>query len=264
MVRRFRTGFTLIELLVVIAIIAILAAILFPVFAQAREKARQVSCLSNFKQMGSAFLMYAQDYDETWPGDSMPENGDLSRWGTYYWPFLVNAYVKGGPQAYTRTRGGVFVCPSDPGPAQELAGVRTTKVWPEPATSWGLQRDPARGNNLWYWCSYSINELVADTAPQLAVWENPANSFLVIEANDSEIEGDELNELHSVPVSNSGPGTPGHSGGLNFLYQDGHAKWSRLSFTPAAGTARNWRWSFPPSDPGGLRATGPWSPPAND
>jgi prepilin-type N-terminal cleavage/methylation domain-containing protein len=59
-----RPGFTLIELLVVIAIIAILAAILFPVFAKAREKARQSSCLSNLKQLGLAVLQYAQDYDE--------------------------------------------------------------------------------------------------------------------------------------------------------------------------------------------------------
>ena len=62
-----RYGFTLIELLVVIAIIAILAAILFPVFAQAREKARQASCLSNCKQLGLASNMYVQDYDETFP-----------------------------------------------------------------------------------------------------------------------------------------------------------------------------------------------------
>lgn len=62
-----RRGFTLIELLVVIAIIAILAAILFPVFAQAREKARQTTCVSNLKQIGTAFMMYVQDYDETYP-----------------------------------------------------------------------------------------------------------------------------------------------------------------------------------------------------
>ena len=62
-----RNGFTLIELLVVIAIIAILAAILFPVFAQAREKARQISCLSNVRQIGTAMQMYVQDYDETTP-----------------------------------------------------------------------------------------------------------------------------------------------------------------------------------------------------
>ena len=65
-------AFTLIELLVVIAIIAILAAILFPVFAQAREKARAVSCLSNLKQIGLACMMYVQDYEETYPSGWMP------------------------------------------------------------------------------------------------------------------------------------------------------------------------------------------------
>src|SRR5438270_8287108 len=62
-----KRGFTLIELLVVIAIIAIIAAILFPVFAQAREKARQATCVSNMKQIGTALTMYQQDYDETYP-----------------------------------------------------------------------------------------------------------------------------------------------------------------------------------------------------
>src|ERR687883_602422 len=65
---RRRDAFTLIELLVVIAIIAILAAILFPVFAQARAKARQTACLSNLKQIGTGLMMYTQDYDETYPG----------------------------------------------------------------------------------------------------------------------------------------------------------------------------------------------------
>ena len=78
-----RRGFTLIELLVVIAIIAILAAILFPVFARAREKARCTSCLSNLKQIGLGLAMYISDYDETWP--SMQVFGDSSVYASAPW-----------------------------------------------------------------------------------------------------------------------------------------------------------------------------------
>src|SRR5580704_16672584 len=85
-------GFTLIELLVVIAIIAILAGILFPVFAQVRDKARAISCTSNEKQLGLAFLQYAQDYDETLPLANYV-NSDGSNGS---WDFEVDPYVKGG------------------------------------------------------------------------------------------------------------------------------------------------------------------------
>src|SRR5574341_1041002 len=90
-----RHGFTLIELLVVIAIIAILAAILFPVFAQAREQARKASCLSSQKQNGLACLMYAQDYDETYVQAS-DWNQRIPPWhnGVRSWTALIQPYVK--------------------------------------------------------------------------------------------------------------------------------------------------------------------------
>src|SRR3954465_1279347 len=92
-----RTAFTLIELLVVIAIIAILAAILFPVFAQAREKSRQASCQSNMKQLGLALQMYAQDYDETfapaWVDSGRPSPGPVVYWQTFAQSYVKNRHV---------------------------------------------------------------------------------------------------------------------------------------------------------------------------
>src|SRR5690348_3898178 len=87
-------GFTLIELLVVIAIIAILAAILFPVFAQARAKARQISCLSNMKQLGTATMMYLQDYDEVVPCYVNQSTMTGSGAGSFYWSNALEPYVK--------------------------------------------------------------------------------------------------------------------------------------------------------------------------
>ncbi len=112
-----RRGFTLIELLVVIAIIAILAAILFPVFGKAREKAREASCASNMKQIGTVMRMYAQDYDENWPISAFVDGrSDLIR------PWYVFARL--GP--YHKNRD-LFKCPSDPTPGGNYVWDRA--VW---------------------------------------------------------------------------------------------------------------------------------------
>jgi prepilin-type N-terminal cleavage/methylation domain-containing protein/prepilin-type processing-associated H-X9-DG protein len=124
-------AFTLIELLVVIAIIAILAAILFPVFAKAREKARQSTCLSNQKQIGLGVMQYVQDYDETFPRLAMsPPPAPRYSWATYTWQDAVGPYVKNGTitvtwattdsSPVTLTSGGIWNCPSQP-----YDGVRT-------------------------------------------------------------------------------------------------------------------------------------------
>src|SRR5687767_12703837 len=144
--RTGKRGFTLIELLVVIAIIAILAAILFPVFAQAREKARQASCLSNMKQIGTATMMYVQDYDETFPGHDWPNAGAGGMhtlpdgrifqshvgWAVVFYPYIKNLNV--------------YVCPSDPAAATTAlsANWRTANPF---VSSWGKPFPMSYGEN---------------------------------------------------------------------------------------------------------------------
>ncbi len=129
---RFRQGFTLIELLVVIAIIAILAAILFPVFAQAREKARQASCVSNLKQIGVSLLMYSQDYDENmvnhyygaWKAGARSNPADATISGDQQcsmWMDVVQPYVKNIQ---------IFNCPSQAAYLDPTAIVSSNKILP--------------------------------------------------------------------------------------------------------------------------------------
>lgn len=102
-----RKGFTLIELLVVIAIIAILAAILFPVFAKAREKARQTACLSNMKQLGLACMQYANDYDDNMVPPYMQSDTTYNDGSSQRWPHLLYPYVKAID---------IYTCPSSANP----------------------------------------------------------------------------------------------------------------------------------------------------
>jgi prepilin-type N-terminal cleavage/methylation domain-containing protein/prepilin-type processing-associated H-X9-DG protein len=145
MQRNGKQGFTLIELLVVISIIAIIAAILFPVFARARESARRASCASNLKQIGLGLMQYTQDYDEAYPMDAVGSTGNAD-WNTgfgigasdattkYTWMDAIYPYVKSEQ---------IFDCPS-------------VKFVKNPAKGNSAQRYHYRDG--YNWGSYSINE----------------------------------------------------------------------------------------------------------
>ncbi|MCC6731122.1 MAG: DUF1559 domain-containing protein [Chthonomonadales bacterium] len=202
--RRSRMGFTLIELLVVIAIIAILAAILFPVFAQAREKARGTSCLSNTKQIGTATQMYAQDYDET-----LPLSLYMADWGT---GTVATCYD--GLFPYMKSAA-ILQCPSAPRVIDFAAYM----------AAFGFQ---LQGN--FRYGSYPPNVVViADGDPGL-VNDRPAQTLGGIPYPASQ------------PVFADGyiggggtfytPVEGRHTDGTNVSYLDGHSKYFRLSRNP--------------------------------
>jgi prepilin-type N-terminal cleavage/methylation domain-containing protein/prepilin-type processing-associated H-X9-DG protein len=168
-----RSGFTLIELLVVIAIIAILAAILFPVFAQAREKARTASCLSNIKQLTLGMMMYSQDYDERFPEWRWDQNFESS-WGdkgnvspnnaTTIWYYAIYPYVKNGQ---------VYTCPS----ATTRVRFRENGWFVFDATgNLPLGRITALDNNF---LSYGASEPITYSFAAIAAMESPADTLLL-------------------------------------------------------------------------------------
>jgi len=253
-----RQGFTLIELLVVIAIIAILAAILFPVFAQAREKARQTTCLSNQKQLGIGILQYVQDYDETYPiaqpvndtdgfettlfNISVPAGWDTGS-GVYWyvtdksaWPNAIQPQVK----SYA-----VLACPS--ADIQEL--------YESPNSPVGGFGQPAK-------VSYTFNAQL-NTAPEsiikqpslvpmiyegdgkvglngyyyardLLVCTDPKQAcvFKPTSPGANTCTGEVNGDFSATLIWDDNTATPGtmwiHNGGANFVYSDGHAKWAKL------------------------------------
>lgn len=188
-----RAGFTLIELLVVIAIIAILAAILFPVFARARENARRSSCLSNTKQLGIAVIQYTQDYDEKLPAlYALP--------GATFWGQMIEPYAKSTQ---------VFFCPSDTGSRSVLPLTlnNTSYGW-----NWSF-RNADNGTFTYTGGGYNLSAipLVAETV-MLADGGNPAT-------------GGYITWYNAVPdfVPRSR-----HLEGANFGFMDGHSKWFKV------------------------------------
>ncbi|MFP4249572.1 MAG: prepilin-type N-terminal cleavage/methylation domain-containing protein [Armatimonadota bacterium] len=183
-----RRGFTLIELLVVIAIIAILAAILFPVFARAREKARQTSCLNNVKQLMTSVQMYAQDYDERMLRHGQPI------WGQRLYPYVNNLQV--------------FNCPSAATDGMSDMGDLTTSSA--------------------YHYAYNYYGNGAQNNMKLARITRPAEAVVVLDhvyyiSNPWRGDGDPFNEPSDPPIENIG--TPRHNEGANIGFADGHAKW---------------------------------------
>jgi prepilin-type N-terminal cleavage/methylation domain-containing protein/prepilin-type processing-associated H-X9-DG protein len=237
-----RNGFTLIELLVVIAIIAILAAILFPVFARAQEKARAASCVSNVKQIALAQLMYAQDYDETFPangGDGWMDGGPISAGGftctdadyDYEWQIYMYPYAKNYQ---------IFNCPSSP------------DVGPYDDGRDGFHID---GN-------YGINgAMLWSTSGKMAAIEYPSETFLVGDCGDGSISGGTCNpdwswngimriqeDLDMNWDSGQENGATRHNGGGNWAFVDGHAKLMQASqiVPQEIGAANPWGDMEPP------------------
>jgi prepilin-type N-terminal cleavage/methylation domain-containing protein/prepilin-type processing-associated H-X9-DG protein len=229
-------GFTLIELLVVIAIIAILAAILFPVFAQARAKARQVTCLSNQKQIGIAIMTYAQDFDEMFPYanyDVPPPAGNI------IWPYLIDPYVKSGIAQQNIQR----------------VGTDTKNVWycPNYLASYpgGIVADPLKAessyvanSNVMAACGAGIQgshgrpcSIPGSLTPlALAAVQAPAQLVIVAEFPGGRVwttgHDTALCEAITSPerwAQNRAycAARGRHTGGSNHLLADGHAKWYR-------------------------------------
>jgi len=206
---RAQGAFTLIELLVVIAVIAILAAILFPVFAQAREKARQTSCLSNMRQMGLAVQMYVQDYDEC-----LPLAATATATGFLNWHHLVDPYARNTQ---------IWICPSYSGATKDIFGILVCHY----------------GMNAYY-LNQNVdpqNIFTLNNAPgvSLAAISEPSRCTLIVDNRgiDGKLPNNHLS-TYVLPPSQAdadywGRPDPRHTAGVVLGLMDTHVKWFKPS-----------------------------------
>lgn len=255
-----RHAFTLIELLVVIAIIAILAAILFPVFAQARAKARQASCLSNQKQLSTGIMMYIQDYDETFPmiygttDAGVWRVGQFSAFPPNWRPGSSQSYINHGAVNWANAifpyvkNYGVYRCPE--GQVSQLAGVDYSAPVVQP------QALSYEYNGLMMNSSQAAMAFPADV---LMLWESPAkNAPLGLIGPTFQLNCNITANAPCVYVPrtpsacDAGNGgrslwytpTPSqwlHAGGQNFAYADGHVKFVKFNNTPSTTGNTNYK-----------------------
>jgi prepilin-type N-terminal cleavage/methylation domain-containing protein/prepilin-type processing-associated H-X9-DG protein len=206
MKRTPRSGFTLIELLVVIAIIAILAAILFPVFAMAREKARATSCLSNCKQIGTALRMYLDDYEGAYPFSWFDK-------GQYGFDVALYPYTKNTA---------IFACPSNPQVPEKTA---FGKGYAGPLN--GMVR------------SYAMNSAVSTDDQKPPILEPsisaPSDTIMMLETSNYKYKNTRPPDHETYVTSRNDvcshvPFTI-HQGGSNYVFADSHARWARVDQT---------------------------------
>ena len=234
-----KLGFTLIELLVVIAITAILAAILFPVFAQAREKTRQTACLSNMRQIGMATRMYVQDYDEQFPqtkqSSSNPAVDDAD--GSLEDPDYGSIFVMilpysrgGGGTEVDLARQGMYACPSDSTPFDPLC----QQVYNPPGPK--VISYLVNGYFVWGLSDAGITKpastIIFTERRSLAAGNPPADPFCddiyhpwFFPAVNPLAPANEMDELTGAIAAQR------HSNGSVFTFADGHAGWKRFAQT---------------------------------
>ncbi|MDD3925760.1 MAG: DUF1559 domain-containing protein [bacterium] len=211
-------GFTLIELLVVIAIIAILSAILFPVFSKARDRARQTTCLNNMKQLGLAFNMYLQDWDESMPYSSWPPAStglNENNFGSI-WHRATASYVKNGVDLVTNFSGKklpeIYKCPSED---------RINAYKPDYALNY-YYSSPAAGQPI----------------RTLAEVKTPSQTMMLVENYDS--AGKVYVVPSTIPAIQAAQDKR-HKSGVTVLYFDGSAKfWNNVATIPTSTSDPFW------------------------